>query len=114
MPTKYKILGQVAPAPNTYVDMYAVPAGNSAVISTLNVCNQSLSNVTFRIALKQSGIPASNAWPTTKQFVAYDVALPAQDAIGLTLGMTLDATDSITVHSAQGNVSFNLFGTEIY
>jgi hypothetical protein len=42
------------------------------------------------------------------------VALPAQDAIGLTLGITLAATDIVTVHSFQGNVVFNLFGSEIY
>jgi hypothetical protein len=114
MPTKYKILGQVTPAPNTYIDMYAVPAGNSTVVSTLNIANLSTANVTFRVAVKQGGVPASNAWPTTKQFIAYDVALPAQDAIGLTMGMTLDATDAVTVLSAQGNVAFNLFGSEIY
>jgi hypothetical protein len=30
------------------------------------------------------------------------------------MGMSLDATDVVTVFSWQGNVSFNLFGTEIY
>jgi len=30
------------------------------------------------------------------------------------LGMTLAATDKITVYSWQGNVTFTLFGTEIY
>jgi hypothetical protein len=114
MPIKYKILGQVTPAPNTYIDMYAVPAGNSAVISTLNIANLSTANVTFRIAVKQGGIPAANGWPTTKQFIAYDVALPAQDTVGLTMGMTLDATDVVNVLSYQGNVAFNLFGSEIY
>lgn len=113
MPTKYKVLGQVTPTANTYFDVYSVPTGNSTVISTINVCNQSLSNVIFRIAVKVANTTPF-AWPTSKQFIAYDVALPAQDAIGLSLGMTLDATDTITVHSFQGNVSFNLFGSEIY
>lgn len=113
MPTKYRVLGQAAPANNVYADIYAVPAGNSAIISTLNVCNQTLSNVIFRVAIKQ-GNTTPGASPVQKQFIAYDVALPAQDAIGLTLGMTLDANDVVTVHSFQGNVSFNLFGSEIY
>ena len=41
--------------------MYAVPAGNSTVVSTLNIANLSTANVTFRVAVKQGGVPASNA-----------------------------------------------------
>ena len=109
MPKSYKILGQSLPSSNTFTDLYTVPAGNSAVISTLNVCNTTESNVTFRIAAR----PA-NATLATSQYIVYDAALPAQDAIGLTLGMTLAATDTLTVFSYQGNVAFSLFGTEIY
>ena len=108
MATTYKILGQSAPVANTYTDMYAVPAATQAVISTLNVCNTNASNVSFRVLARQA-----NAAITSKQFIAYDVPIGAQDAIGLTLGMTLGALDVITVHSVQGNVVFNLFGTEI-
>ena len=110
MAIKYKILGQAFPAANTNATLYSVPAGNSTVISTLNVCNLSASNVQFRIAVLRGGVT-----PTpSNSYIAYDTALPAQDAIGLTLGMTLDATDTVQVYSLQGNVSFNLFGSEIY
>ena len=109
MAKNYKILGQSLPSPNTFTDLYTVPAGNSAVISTLNVCNTTASNVTFRVLARPAGANA-----TTSQYIVYDAALPAQDAIGLTLGMTLAATDKLTVFSYQGNVAFNLFGTEIY
>jgi hypothetical protein len=109
MAFKYKTLGQVLPVANTSADLYTVPAGNSAVISTLNVCNLSSSNVTFRASIRVAGAAATN-----KQFIAYDVAIPAQDATSLTLGITMDATDVLTVYSFQGNVAFNAFGTEIY
>jgi hypothetical protein len=109
MAIKYKVLGQSLPNANTFTDLYTVPAGNSAVISTLNVCNTSASNVTFRAMVR----PGGNAI-TTQQYIAFEVPVPAQDAIPLTLGISLDATDVITVHSFQGNVTFNLFGTEIY
>jgi hypothetical protein len=109
MAIKYKVLGQSLPVSNTFTTLYTVPAGNSAVVSTLNVCNQSTSNVTFRIAVR----PA-NETLVGKHYVAYDVPLPAQDAIALTMGMSLDATDVVTVFSYQGNVAFNLFGSEIY
>jgi hypothetical protein len=110
MTTKYKILGQALPSPASNTTLYTVPAGNSTVVSTLNVCNLSLSNVSFRIAVVRGGVIP---FPSNS-YIAYETALPAQDAIGLTLGMTLDATDTIQVFSFQGNVSFNLFGSEIY
>lgn len=109
MAVVYKILGQAMPAPNTFVDLYTVPAANSAAISTLNVCNTTASNVTFRIYVRPQGATAN-----VSQAIVFDAALPAQDAIGLTLGMTLGATDKVTVYSWQGNVAFSLFGTEIY
>ncbi len=109
MPKKYKVLGQSLPVANTFTDLYIVPAGNSAVISTLNVCNTSASNVSFRAMVRPAGNTIS-----TQQYVAYDVGIAAQDAISLTLGVTLDATDRVTVFSVQGGVAFNLFGTEIY
>jgi hypothetical protein len=109
MAKSYKILGQGMPPAATNYDLYTVPAGNSAVISTLNVCNTTMSNVTFRVYARPQGAAAN-----LSQTIVYDAALPAQDAIGLTLGMTLGATDKITVQSFQGNVAFSLFGTEIY
>jgi hypothetical protein len=109
MAKTYKILGQGLPTANTNFDLYTVPIGNSAVISTLNICNTSLSNVTFRVFARPQGAAAN-----LSQTIVFDAALPAQDAIGLTLGMTLGATDKITVYSWQGNVAFSLFGTEIY
>lgn len=109
MPKKYKVLGQSKPTNNTFTDLYVVPAGNSAVISTVNACNTSSANVSFRVMVRPKGNTIS-----AQQYIAYDVALAVQDAISLTLGMTLDATDVVTVFSNQGNVAFNLFGTEIY
>ena len=109
MAISYKILGQAVPAANTSVDLYTVPVGRQSIVSTLNVCNTTLSNVTFRVMVRNAGEAINQ-----KQYIAYDTALPAQDAIGLTLGMTLNASDVVTVQSYQGNVAFNLFGSEIY
>ena len=109
MATKYKVLGQSLPSANTFIDLYRVPVGNSAVISTLSVCNISAANVTFRAMVRPGGNTISN-----QQYFAFEVPIPGQDTIPLTLGMTLDSTDVVTVYSFQGNVTFNLFGTEIY
>lgn len=108
MANTYKILGQSTPAANTFFDIYAVPSGASAIVSTVNVCNLTASNVTFRLAAKQA-----NAALSSKQYIVYDTVVPAQDSIALSLGLTLANTDVLTVYSFQGNVSFNVFGTEI-
>jgi hypothetical protein len=110
MATTFKILGQAMPTANTNLDIYTVPAGNNTIISTINVCNTSTSNVTFRVFARIAGAAGN----TTSQAIVYDAALPAQDALGLSLGMTLAATDKITVYSFQGNVAFTIFGSEIY
>jgi hypothetical protein len=47
MAYSYKVLGQAMSGANANVDLYTVPASTSAIISTVNVCNQSASNVTL-------------------------------------------------------------------
>ena len=108
MAYSYKVLGQAIPAFNSNVDLYTVPASTSAIISTVNVCNQTLSNVTFRLSIRPAGVTG-----TSKHFIVYDSPIPAQDTIALSLGMSLGNTDVITAYTFQGNVSFAVFGTEI-
>lgn len=108
MATIYKVLGQSIPTPNTFTTLYTVPAATSAIISTLNACNTSTANVTFRVAVRPAGETI-----TAKHYVVYDSIIPQQDSISVSLGMTMGNTDVLTVFSFQGNVSFNAFGTEI-
>jgi hypothetical protein len=108
MAYSYKVLGQAIPAFNSNVDLYTVPASTSAIISTVNVCNQTTSNVTFRLSIRPAGVTG-----TSKHFIVYDSPLPAQDTMAVSLGMTLGNTDVITAYTFQGNVSFAAFGTEI-
>jgi hypothetical protein len=109
MTITYKVLGQASPAQNTLVDLYTVPTGNSAVVSTITVCNQNTINVVFRIAVRPG-----NAAVESKHYISYDTALPALDSIALTLGITLAATDVVGVLATSANVSFNIYGSEIY
>ena len=108
MPTVYKILGQSNPAITTITDLYTVPSSTSAVCSTLNIANLTASNATFRIAVVPSGSSLQ-----AKNYLAYDTVLPANDSIGLTIGVTLGQYDKIQVYSSTVSQSFNLFGTEI-
>ncbi len=106
--TTYKVLGQVAPAATTDTDLYTVPAATSAVISTLVVANRDTSTATYRISIRPGG--ASQA---DEHYIAYDVTVAGADSTTLTLGLTLAATDVVTVYASTADLSFNLFGSEI-
>lgn len=108
MTIAYKILGQSNPTATTNTDLYTVPANTSVVASTLNICNQATLAATFRIAVRPAG-----ATLAAKHYIAYDNVVPALDTISLTIGMSLAATDVVTVYASNSTVSFNLFGSEI-
>jgi hypothetical protein len=108
MAQTYKVLGQVNPALATDTTLYTVPGSTSTVVSTINVCNQGATSTVFRIAVRPAG-----AVLAAQHYIAYDVALPANDSIPLTLGFTLAATDVITVRAGTATVSFSAFGSEV-
>lgn len=108
MATTYKVLGQSNPAATTATTLYTVPSATSAVVSTLSVCNLSTTSATYRIAVRPAGATLAAA-----QYIAYDATLTSNNTITLTLGITLAATDVVTVYASTANVSFSLFGSEI-
>ena len=108
MAITYKVLGQSNPSANTNTDLYTVPAATSTVCSTLVVCNQAATGTTFRIAVRPAGAAIA-----AQHYLSYDVNLNANDSITLTIGMTLAATDVVTVRASSATVSFSLFGSEI-
>jgi hypothetical protein len=55
----------------------------------------------------------ANAATDSSQFLVANNNLVAGDTLFLTLGITLAATDTLRVTSNQGNVAFQLFGSEI-
>ena len=108
MPTTYKVLGQSIPAATTATTLYTVPASTQTVVSSISICNQASSSATFRIAVRVAA-----ATLATSQYIAYDVTVGAADTTVLTLGLTLGATDVITIYSSTATVSFAAFGSEI-
>lgn len=107
MPTIYKVLGQIAPSAATATTLYTVPAATSAVVSTLSIANLGVST-SYRIAVQPAGAALE-----AMHYLAYDVAINANDAVMLTLGITLAATDVVSVYAGAANLSFSLFGSEI-
>lgn len=108
MATNYKVLGQSAPSATTDTTLYTAPAATEAVISTLVVCNRGASSATYRIAVRPDGATLANS-----HYVAYDVSIAANSLVGLTLGMTVNAADVVTVRASTADLTFTAFGSEI-
>jgi hypothetical protein len=107
MATTLKILGQSNPSATTLTPCYTVPSATSAVISSLVVCNRSSTATSFRIALQKLGASISN-----EHYIYYDVMIGGNDTFIATIGITLEATDVVSVYATNNTLSFNLFGQE--
>jgi len=104
----YKVLGQSAPSATTDTDVYTVGSGKQAIVSTITVANRSATARTYRIAIRPAGATLAN-----EHYIAYDVAIGPTDTTALTLGITLTATDVVTVYASTTDLSFGIFGSEI-
>jgi glucose-6-phosphate dehydrogenase assembly protein OpcA len=103
-----KVLGQVNPSATTLTTLYTVPSAKEAVVSSISVANLTTTAATFRLAVRPAGESINN-----KHYIGYDITVGASDSTALTLGVTLDATDIITVYASTANLTFTAFGSEI-
>ena len=109
MPTNYKVLGQAATAATTNTTLYTTPAGTQTVVSTIVIANRSSSAAaTYRIAVRPAGATIANL-----HYLVFDSVIGTSDSISLTLGITLSATDVVTVYASTADLTFSLFGSEI-
>jgi len=110
MPQVYKVLGQSNPSVNTNTDVYTVPAANSAIVSTITICNANINaNVNYSIAIRPAGATLAQ-----RHYITANAVVGFLDTIVLTSGLTLGNGDVVTVFTTGSTVSFNLFGSEIY
>ena len=108
MATTYKVLGQTNPSATTNTTLYTCPASTQTVISTITICNQAGTSGTYRIAIRPNGATIS-----AEHYIVYDASIPANSTTAYTLGMTIDASDVVTVYASSTSMSFNAFGSEI-
>jgi hypothetical protein len=109
MPLVYKVLGQAAPVGVLNLDLYTVPASTQTIISTLTITNTTNTSTTGRVFIRTAGNTAGigNA-------LIYDTAFAGNSLTTLTLGLTLAATDVITIQAGAANtLTFQAFGNEI-
>lgn len=104
----YKIIAQSAPGANTDTALYTVPASTETIVSTLFVANRNSTAATFRVALRPNGASLAN-----QHYIAFDVPIAGNDTTTITCGITMNATDVMTVRANTANLSFNLSGTEL-
>ena len=108
MATTYKVLGQLKPTAATNTNLYTVPASTQTVVSSLVISNITNDATTIYIAVRPAGAALED-----KHYIAYNNNLGGFSTRFYTLGITLAATDIITVYDTAGKASFNLFGSEI-
>jgi hypothetical protein len=105
---EYKVLGQSAPSAATNTNLYTVPSGKQAVISTITVTNRGSSSQSYRLAVRPDGASIS-----PEHYIAYDVAIAANDTTALTIGLSLGSDDVLTAYASSASMSFGVFGSEI-
>lgn len=108
MGVSYKILGQSSPNAITNTDVYTVPSSTETLISSIVIANRSASSKSYRIAARPDGASIQN-----QHYLAYDVVIAANDSTALSLGITLNSADVITVYASSSDLTFTIFGSEI-
>lgn len=112
MANTYRILGQVNPSANTQSNVYVVPAATQAVINSIQIANQSTSNVSYSLMVfptEEFSTPASNG----KYYLIRGSTMPAGDAATLTLSLSLPAGAIVAANTNSSSLSFSAFGVEI-
>ena len=109
MATSYKSLGQLDLTTTSLTDLYTCPSSTETVVSTVIIANRDAGATTFRLAIRVDGDAISN-----QHYIAYDVPVAANDSTTLTLGITMLATDVMTVSAGDADaLSINAFGAEV-
>lgn len=108
MATVRKILGQSKPAATTDATLYTVPAATDTVVSSIVIAEVNAVATTFRVCVDSAG----GTTTVNSKAVAWNVAVPANGIVSLTLGITLAAAATIVVQAGTANVTFTAFGQE--
>jgi hypothetical protein len=112
MANYFRVLGQIAPPANNANVVYTVASGRQAVVSTINICNQDAAARAFRVAVVSNAVSGTL---TSNNYIAYETPIQANDSMALTLGVTMMGNDYIVVQAnSTANMSFSIFGSEIY
>jgi len=108
MAETFKTLGQVALPATTRAIFYTVPAATQTVCSSIEICNRTNGNLTYRL-----GIAVAGAADDLKQYIAYDTLLLKNTTTILTLGKAMAATDALFGYASAVGITMQASGVEI-
>jgi hypothetical protein len=108
MANNYKSPVQVNPSATTLTTLYTVPAETQAIFSAINVCNLSSTSASIRIAFRPSGASIED-----KHYIIYDTIIAGNDTYMINQGMSMGATDVLSVYASTASVSFTGFYAEV-
>lgn len=107
MASDYKNLGQSNPSAATDTLLYTVPASHQTIISSIVICNRSSTATSFRVAVLPGGGAVAN-----EDYLYYDHPILGNDTFAITLGITMNATDTLRIYATLATLSFNAYGDE--
>ena len=93
---------------DSYTTLYNTTAGKSAVLSTIAIVNTASAAATYRI-----GFDTTEGTPNATEWLAYGSNVPANDAVYLSLGVSIPQNTYIRVSSSANSVTFQAFVSEI-
>jgi hypothetical protein len=103
MPTAYTIAQvQGTASTGTYATLFSTSASQTAVVSSIAICNTAAAAVTYRI-----GVMGSAGTPGASEWIVYDNTVPANDTVFLTVGLTLGNTKFIRISSSANTCAFS-------
>ena len=108
--TARKILAQANPGAATAANLINVAAGHDFVVSTLVISETNGAAATFRVCVTPAGGAATTV--AAANSLAWDMPIAANQTITLTLGITLAATDNMTIRSSTANLTYTAFGQD--
>lgn len=108
MAKNYKIIAQASPVAATDTTLYTVPGASEIVISSITICNRGSAAANYRVAMRPNGETLAD-----KHYVVFNTQVPAFDTVALSIGLTAQAADVITVYASTASVSFGVFGSVI-
>jgi hypothetical protein len=102
-----KVLGHAAPIATTETSVYVCPDAHQALVSSITICNRGADTATVRC-----GISVGGGALAAKDYLWYDLAIPAKETFAATLGLTMGPLDDIRGWASTANCSFAAFGSE--
>jgi hypothetical protein len=108
MANVYKSPAQVVPSASTLTTLYSVPANTQVVVSNIHVCNLGSTSASVRIAVRPLGAQIVN-----QHYLFFGLTITGNDTIQLGDGITMGATDVMSVWASTADIAFSMSYAEV-